>query len=120
MRTSALILPQVGDAEVNTQEIDERRREDIFRSFIRFFIALASGRQLALLIDDLDYSDPASLHLLRMMHLEKSVVMLVCATATEEAKVKPKTIPLELFRSAYSDASEHSDHSVDAIDCPGD
>ncbi|MFZ2920168.1 MAG: diguanylate cyclase [Desulfosalsimonadaceae bacterium] len=99
----ACILPQIGETDIKTKEIDEQRREAIFRSFIRFFIALADGGRLALLIDDLDYSDPASLHLLRIMMMEKSVVMFVCATATEDAKTKPKAIPLELFRSAYSE-----------------
>lgn len=95
------ILPQIG--EPNAMEIDEHRREAIFRTFIRFFIALAEGGRLALLIDDLDYSDPASLHLLRIMMMEKSVVMFICATATEDARSKPKAIPLHLFRSAYSE-----------------
>jgi len=99
----ACILPQIGEADTKTTEIDEQRREAIFRSFIRFFIALADDGRLALLIDDLDYSDPASLHLLRIMMMEKSVVMFVCATATEEVKTKPKSIPLELFRSAYNE-----------------
>jgi len=97
------ILPQLGEADLIVQDLDERQREAIFRSFIKFFILLVEDGKLAVLIDDLDYSDPASLHLLRIIKREKSMVLFICGTATEESKASPKTIPLDLFRSAYSD-----------------
>jgi len=97
------ILPQLGEADLTTREIDEQQREAIFRSFIKFFILLVENGKLAVLIDDLDYSDPASLHLLRVIMREKSMILFICGTATEESKSSPKTIPLDLFRSAYSD-----------------
>ncbi|MCD6585220.1 MAG: diguanylate cyclase [Desulfobacteraceae bacterium] len=99
----ANILPQLGEADLTAQEIDERQREAIFRSFINFFVLLVEDGKLAVLIDDMDYGDPASLHLLRIIMREKSLVLFICGTATEESKASPKTIPLDLFRSAYSD-----------------
>ncbi len=100
----ANILPQLGEADLTVQEIDEQQREAIFRSFTQFFVLLVEDGKLAVLIDDMDYSDPASLHLLRIIMREKSLVLFICGTATEESKASPKTIPLDLFRSAYSDS----------------
>ena len=97
------ILPQLSEADLTVQDIDERQREAIFRSFIKFFVLLVEEGKLAVLIDDLDYSDPASLHLLRIIMREKSMVLFICGTATEDSKASPKTIPLDLFRSAYID-----------------
>jgi len=99
----ANILPQLGEADLTAQEIDERQREAIFRSFTKFFVLLVEDGKLAVLIDDMDYSDPASLHLLRITMRQKSLVLFICGTATEDSKASPKTIPLGLFRSAYSD-----------------
>ncbi|MBC2715221.1 MAG: diguanylate cyclase [Desulfobacteraceae bacterium] len=99
----ANILPQLGEADLTAQEIDERQREAIFRSFTQFFVLLVEDGKLAVLIDDMDYSDPASLHLLRVTMREKSLVLFICGTATQDSKVSPKTIPLDLFRSAYSE-----------------
>ena len=99
----ANILPQLGEADLTAQEMDERQREAIFRSFIKFFVLLVEDGKLAILIDDMDFSDPASLHLLRVIMRERSLVLFICGTATEDSKASPKTIPLDLFRSAYSD-----------------
>ncbi len=99
----ANILPQLGETDLTSQDINEQQREAIFRSFIQFFVLLVEDGKLAVLIDDLDYSDPASLHLLRIIMREKSLVLFICGTATEGSKASPKTIPLDLFRTAYSD-----------------
>jgi diguanylate cyclase (GGDEF)-like protein len=98
------IIPQLAESDVRSPEIDDRQREEIFRSFIKFFISMIDDKQLALLVDDLDYSDPASLHLLRIMIQEKSITMFICGTATKESKSEARTIPLDLFRSAYSES----------------
>ena len=99
----ANILPQIGEVDLTGQEIDEKQREAIFRSFSMFFVTLVEDGRLAVLIDDMDYSDPASLHLLRVVMRERSLALFICGTATENATARPKTIPLTLFRSAYSD-----------------
>ncbi|MDA3896345.1 MAG: diguanylate cyclase [Desulfobacteraceae bacterium] len=103
MERLVYILPQLGEVDLSAQEIDEQQREAIFRSFIKFFILLVEDGRLSVLIDDLDYGDPASLHLLRVIMREKSLILFICGTATEESQSSPKTIPLNLFRSAYSD-----------------
>lgn len=99
----AYILPQIKDVDGGLKDVDETDREAIFRTFIKFFLALTEGKNLAVLIDDMDFSDPASLHLLRIILKEKSLVLFICGTATQDAKGSPRTIPLDLFRSAYSE-----------------
>ncbi|MEZ4550766.1 MAG: hypothetical protein R2874_09895 [Desulfobacterales bacterium] len=90
----ANILPQIGEVDLTSQEIDEKQREAIFRSFSMFFVTLVEDGRLAVLIDDMDYSDPASLHLLRVVMRERSLALFICGTATENATARPKTIPL--------------------------
>jgi diguanylate cyclase (GGDEF)-like protein len=99
----ANILPQLAEAHPSAQEIDRHQREAIFRSFSKFFVMLVEDGRLAVLIDDMDFSDTASLHLIRVTMRERSLVLFICGTATEDSQASPKTIPLALFRSAYSD-----------------
>lgn len=99
----AYILPQIWEGPLDNRDLDEKEREAVFRTFIRFFIALADNRHLALLLDDLDYADPASLHLLRILLLEKTIPLFVCATATEAAVTSAKSIPLDIFRVACAE-----------------
>ncbi len=97
----AHIIPQIEDSEVPMPEDDPAHRDEIFKSFIHFFASLTGDAPLILLIDDLHYVDPASLHLMRVIMREKSIRLFVCATAAEEKETRPEAIPLELFRTAY-------------------
>lgn len=99
----AHVIPQLVDAEEAPPEDDAAHREAIFRDFCSFFAALLDNRPMVLLIDDLDYSDPASLHLFQTILNKQLAPMLICGTATTELSSKPQAIPLELFRNAYSD-----------------
>ncbi len=99
----AYVLPQISESGPGSLEIDEQEREAVFRTFSDFFVKLADAGRLAVMIDDLDYSDPASLHLLRVVVRERALCLFICGTATKDEKASPKTIPLDLFRSAYSD-----------------
>jgi len=99
----AHVIPQLIDAEEPEPEDDAAQREAIFRSFCDFFTDLIDNRPLVLLIDDFDYSDPASLELLHTVFKEQPAPILVCGSASEEIPTKPQAIPLELFRNAYSD-----------------
>jgi len=99
----AHVIPQLIDAEEPPPENDAAHREAIFRSFCDFLTALMDGQPLVLLIDDFDYSDPASLHLLQTIFNDQPVPMLVCGAASQEISTKPQAIPLEIFRNAYSE-----------------
>ncbi len=99
----AHVIPQLIDAEEPPPEDDAAHREAIFRDFCDFFAALMDNRPMVLLIDDFDYSDPASLQLLQTVCKKQPVPILICGTASDELPTKPQAIPLELFRNAYSD-----------------
>ena len=99
----AHVIPQLVDAEEAPPEDDAAHREAIFRDFCSFFAALLDNRPMVLLIDDFDYSDPASLHLLHAVLNKQLAPILICGTATTELTSKPQAVPLELFRNAYSD-----------------
>jgi len=53
------------------------------------------------LVDDLHYCDPASLHLFRFIVKSKVIRLFLCGTASEEKQTKSQSLPLELFRTAY-------------------
>ena len=80
---------------------DVEYRNSIFKTFARFFTTLVGNRPLAMLVDDLHYSDPASLHLLRLIIQSKSIRLFICGTASEEKQAKSESLPLDLFRTAY-------------------
>ena len=97
----AHIIPQlIGSAEPIPED-DPEHREAIFQSFTNFFSAMMDHRPLVLLIDDMDYSDPASLHLLETVFKNQTNPILVCGTASDELPSRPQAVPLELFRNAY-------------------
>lgn len=99
----AHIMPQLIGSKNPMPEDNPAHREAIFRSFTDFFTALMDKRPMVLLIDDMDYSDPASLHLLETLFKNQTVPILICGTASEELPGRPQAIPLELFRNAYSE-----------------
>ena len=109
------IIPQLSVDDVPSPENSDQQREEIFKSFLRFLILLVDNRPLILLIDDLDYSDPASLHLIRTIIKEKSVLLFICGTASKEKQTAPKAIPLDLFRSAYSENLGIQDIHLDPL-----
>jgi len=111
----AHVIPQLIDAEEPPPEDDAAHREAIFRSFCDFFTALMNDQPLILLIDDFDYSDPASLHLLQTIFNEQPVPILICGTASQEVPTRPQAIPLEIFRNAYSEALGIRDITLTAL-----
>lgn len=106
----ATILPQLASTEIHLPSSDSpEQREAAFKVFNRFLCDLADNRPLILLIDDLHYADPATLHLLRVVFKEQKVLLFVCATASEDVKAKSASVPLELFRTAYAEELEIDD-----------
>lgn len=98
------ILPQLGEPEdLSHQEDEETLREQIFTTLIHFILKLIDSQALILLIDDLHYSDDATLLLLRRLMLRKDIPLFICGTAANihPDKVKGKKTPLEQFISTY-------------------
>ncbi|HMA68031.1 MAG TPA: diguanylate cyclase, partial [Desulfosalsimonadaceae bacterium] len=97
----AHIMPQLIGAEDPRPEDNAAQREAIFSTFTGFFTALLDQSPLVLLIDDMDYSDPASLQLLEVLFQKRPSAMMICGTASAEVSTRPQAVPLGLFRSAY-------------------
>ncbi len=95
------IIPQMISGASRIPDIAQHQREEIFRTFARFFSALAGKLPLVIFVDDLHYADPASLHLIRVIIRANMVRLFICGTAVEEKQTKSEAVPLALFRSAY-------------------
>jgi diguanylate cyclase (GGDEF)-like protein len=99
----AQIIPQIRETDPPLPENDPEQREAVFSSFTEFIARLAGDKPLVLLIDDLHYSDPASLHLIRMLIENKKVPVFLCGTASREKQTIGESVALDLFRGAYSE-----------------
>ncbi|MFO7839635.1 MAG: diguanylate cyclase [Desulfosalsimonadaceae bacterium] len=115
----AHIMPQLIGADDPRPEDNAAHRETIFRTFTRFFTALLDESPLVLLIDDMDYSDPASLQLLEVLFQKRPAAMLICGTATAEVSTRPQAVPLELFRNAYGKQLGIQDISLTGLTAEG-
>ena len=115
----AHIIPQLIGAQGPRPEDDAAHREAIFQAFTDFFTALLDQRPLVLLIDDMDYSDPATLHLLETVYKKQPIPMLICGTASRETPGRPQAVPLELFRNAYSESLDIQSIELDGLTAEG-
>lgn len=115
----AHIIPQLIGAQDPRPEDNPAHREAIFRAFTDFFTALLDQRPLVLLIDDMDYSDPATLHLLETVYKKQPIPMLICGTASQETPSRPQAVPLELFRNAYSESLGLQSIALDGLTAEG-
>lgn len=105
----AQVIPQIREGEPPLPENDPEARQAVFESFTRFVIRLAGGRPLAVLVDDLHYCDPASLHLIRMLMQSRRIPVFFCGTAAREKQTIGEAVSLDLFRNAYSEELEIQD-----------
>jgi len=98
----AQVLPRVTEGELPPlPENDRVRREGIFTALAQFIVALTGSRPLVLLIDDLDSSDDASLHLLRFLMQRNDFALLVCGFAESFRRGEESDLPLERFYASF-------------------
>ncbi|MFP3870494.1 MAG: diguanylate cyclase, partial [Syntrophobacteria bacterium] len=97
------VLPQLGEADTYEQEDEKTRREGIFTTLLYFFPKLVPSSALILLIDDLHFTDEATLLLLRQLLLRQNMSLFICTTSTNTRQEKPEgqPCPLERFYSSY-------------------
>lgn len=98
------ILHQLEKPENISHEEDEKTlREHIFNTVVYFILKLLDSKPCVLLIDDLHFSDRASLILLRKLLLLQDIPFFICGTATDIRldKVHRETTPLEEFLGTF-------------------
>lgn len=98
------ILPQLAEPEDAFHQEDEKNlRQQIFATVIHFILKLLDSRPFILLIDDLHYSDKATLLLLRRLLLRQDIPLFICGTATEIRldNDQQAQVPLEQFLTTY-------------------
>lgn len=99
------ILHQAKEPEdIFHQEDGKTLREHIFNTIVYFILTLLDSKPLVLLIDDLHFSDKATLILIRRLLLGQDIPFFICGTATDIRldKVQEESTPLEQFLGAFS------------------
>jgi len=98
----AHLLPFLGEPKEKVQEKDPKLfREGIFTSLLHFIPRVVNSRPLILFIDDLHYSDEATLLLLRRLILRGEVLLFVCATCAETLEPRERQLSLQRFYESY-------------------
>jgi len=98
------ILPQLGKPQdLSDQEDEKTLREHLFDHLIHFILNLLDSRHFLLLIDDMHYSDPATLFLLRRLLLRRDIPLFICGTASDIPldNFRGETVPMEQFLAAF-------------------
>ena len=99
-----LPLPQlVEPQDLSHQENEKNLREQLFDHLIHFILKLLDSHHFLLIIDDMHYSDQATLFLLRRLLLRRDIPLFICGTAADIRldNVRGETIPLEQFLAAF-------------------
>jgi predicted ATPase len=96
----SFILHQPEEPEGIFHHEDEKTlREHIFNVIVHFILKVLDSKPFVLLIDDLHFSDKATLIVLRRLLLRQDIPFFICGTATDIRldKVQGETTPLEQF-----------------------
>jgi diguanylate cyclase (GGDEF)-like protein len=78
------VIPMVDSSGGAPDQDDRRRRERIFLALVKFTAELLQGRPLAVLVDDIQFADEATLAFMRVLFRRRLVPIFVCATAGED------------------------------------
>jgi diguanylate cyclase (GGDEF)-like protein len=100
----SLLLPQVQPKGLpGMDQLDSAGRAQIFATLLKLIRQLSDPLPLALLVDDLDFGDEASLHLLRMLLGQREVPLLVIGSVTHALgwKAEEEPSPLERFCESH-------------------
>jgi len=98
------ILPQLVRPRAHFElEAGVTQREELFTILVRTLPKLLDSRPLILLIDDLQFSDEASLLLLRRLLLSQDIPVFLCGTSTHirPGEIERAPTPLESFFAAH-------------------
>ncbi len=98
------ILPQLVKPRTDFEPEDGRtQREELFATLVHTLPKLLDSRPLILLIDDLQFSDEATLLLLRRLLLSQDIPVFICGTTThiQPGEIERAPTPLESFFAAH-------------------
>jgi len=96
----AHVLPQIAEEEAGSADLDESvLREGIFAVLVQLIPRLVGEKPLVLLLDDLQFSDEATLLVLRAIVTRDELNLFVCGTSLDLAGER-ETQPLERFLAA--------------------
>ena len=98
------ILPQLVRPRAQFEpEGGRTQREELFATLVQILPKLLDSRPLILLIDDLQFSDEASLLLLRRLLLSQNIPVFICGTSThiQPGEIEGAPTPLESFFAAH-------------------
>ena len=98
------ILPQLVKPRADFEPVDGRtQREELFATLVHTLSKLLDSRPLILLIDDLQFSDEATLLLLRRLLLSQDIPVFICGTTThiQPGEIERAPTPLESFFAAH-------------------
>jgi diguanylate cyclase (GGDEF)-like protein len=97
------LLPQLGGAQgVDLGEDEREQREGLFDTLINFIPKIADSRPLVLLIDDMHFSDEATLVLLCQLILRREIPIFICGASAETKQFTEEQLPpLGRFYTAY-------------------
>ena len=98
------ILPQLVKPRAHFEPEDGRtQREELFATLVHTLSKLLDSRPLILLIDDLQFSDEATLLLLRRLLLSQDIPVFICGTTThiQPGEIERAPTPLESFFAAH-------------------
>jgi diguanylate cyclase (GGDEF)-like protein len=101
----ANILPQMEElVQTPLEEEPQVIREGILKTLVNFIPKVIESNPLVLLIDDLQFSDEASLLLLRQLFLSRQFPLFICGTSPDlrESKGEQQEVPLEAFCAGNS------------------
>ncbi|MBW2240117.1 MAG: hypothetical protein JRF39_14070, partial [Deltaproteobacteria bacterium] len=99
------ILHQPEEPEdISHREDGKILREHIFNAIVYFILKVLDSKPFVLLVDDLHFSDKATLILLRRLLLRQDIPFFICGTETDirPDKIQGKTTPLEQFLGSFS------------------
>jgi diguanylate cyclase (GGDEF)-like protein len=81
LRYLGQVVPTLDSSGGAPDEDDRRRREGIFQALVKVTAELLQGRPLAVLVDDIQFADEATLAFLRTLFRRRLVPVFVFATA---------------------------------------
>jgi diguanylate cyclase (GGDEF)-like protein len=82
----SFILPQLSEAKREQRKEDKAQREKIFYTLLQVTSKIMEGAPAIWVLDDLHFSDEATLLFIRQMMTRRQVPLFVCGAATEFSK----------------------------------